>query len=129
MHARGDRTEQRESSRPVPNASKLGAAKIVTPLLEAPLEGSIYLAQPYENEPAFGSPEHPGGSLLALYLVAEGDGMLIKLAGKVEADPSTGQLTVTFARHPAAAVRRIEAEPLRRAAGAARDPAGCGAYE
>ena len=68
----------------------LGAAKIVTPLLEDPLEGSIYLAQPYANEPAFGSPEHPGGSLLALYLVAEGDGMLIKLAGKVEADPQHG---------------------------------------
>ena len=88
-----------------PEASILGAAKIVTPLLEAPLEGSIYLAQPYENEPAFGSPEHPGGSLLALYVVAEGDGMLIKLAGRVEADPRTGQLTVRFDEQPAAPVQ------------------------
>ena len=57
-----------------PEASMLGTAKIVTPLLEDPLEGSLYLAQPYANEPAFGSPEHPGGSLLALYLVAEATG-------------------------------------------------------
>jgi hypothetical protein len=83
-----------------PDASILGAAKIVTPLLEAPLEGSIYLAQPYENVPAFGSPEGPGGSLLALYVVAEGDGVLVKLAGHVEADPGTGQLTVTFDNNP-----------------------------
>ena len=90
------------SAEPVscPEASILGSAKIVTPLLEDPLEGSIYLAQPYENVPAFGSPEHPDGSLLALYLVAEGDGMLVKLAGNVRADPNTGQLTVTWANLP-----------------------------
>jgi hypothetical protein len=74
-----------------PDPSILGAAKIVTPLLEAPLEGSIYLAQQGAN---------PFGSLLALYLVAEGDGILIKLAGKVEANSQTGQLTVTWANLP-----------------------------
>jgi hypothetical protein len=74
-----------------PDASKLGVAKILTPLLEAPLEGSIYLAQQGAN---------PFGSLLALYLVAEGDGMSIKLVGKVEADPVTGQLTITFEDNP-----------------------------
>ncbi len=83
-----------------PEASIVGAAKIVTPLLADPLEGSIYLAQPYENVPAFGSLEHPGGSLLALYLVAEADGVLVKLAGEVEADPQTGRLTVTFGNLP-----------------------------
>ncbi len=89
------------ASAPVcPDASILGGAKIVTPLLEAPLEGSVYLAQPYENVPAFGSPEHPGGSLLALYVVAESDGVLVKLAGHVEADPQTGRLTVTFDNDP-----------------------------
>jgi hypothetical protein len=77
-----------------PEASKVGSAKIVTPLVEDPLEGSLYLAQPYENVPSFGSPEHPGGSLLAAYLVVEADGVLIKLAGKVQADAQTGQLTI-----------------------------------
>jgi hypothetical protein len=83
-----------------PDASKIGTAKIVTPLLEAPLEGSIYLAQPYENEPAFGSPEHPGGSFLALYLIAENEGLLIKLAGEVRANSETGQLTVSWKNLP-----------------------------
>jgi hypothetical protein len=77
-----------------PNASKVGTVKIVTPLLEQPLEGAVYLAEPYENP--FGSSEHPGGSLLALYVVAEGSGAVVKLAGNVEADPTTGQLTTRF---------------------------------
>jgi hypothetical protein len=74
-----------------PNASKVGTVTIETPLLEAPLEGSVYLAQQGQN---------PFESLLALYAVAEGSGVTIKLAGEVHADPATGQLTTTFAGNP-----------------------------
>ena len=74
-----------------PAASKLGLVKILTPLLEGPLEGSLYLAQQDDN---------PFGSLLALYLVAEGSGVLVKLAGRVELDPGTGQLTTRFEGNP-----------------------------
>lgn len=111
-----------------PDAAEVGSAKIVTPLLEDPLEGSIYLAQPYANEPAFGTLEHPGGSLLALYLVAEGDGMLVKLAGKVEADPDTGRLTVRWSDIP-----QLPSEDLKLSLfGGPRailvTPPGCGVY-
>jgi len=112
-----------------PEASKLGSAKIETPLLEDPLEGSLYLAQPYANDAAFGSVEHPGGSLLALYLVAEGDGMLIKLAGKVEADPNTGQLTVTFANLPQLPIGEIELNLYGGERALLVTPAACGSYE
>jgi hypothetical protein len=112
-----------------PDASKVGAAKIVTPLLEDPLEGSIYLAQPYENEPAFGSPEHPGGSLLAFDLVVEGDGMLIKLAGRVAADPSTGQLTVTFANVPQLPFSELKLSFFGGPRAILVTPPSCGAYE
>jgi hypothetical protein len=76
-----------------PAASKLGTLVAKTPLLEEQIEGSVYLAAPHDN---------PFGSLLALYIVAEAPerGALIRQAGEVHADPSTGQLTATFDHLP-----------------------------
>jgi hypothetical protein len=72
-----------------PEAAKLGSILAHTPLLDEPVEGSLYLAAPYEN------PEH---SLIAVYIVARARerGVLIKQAGRVEPDPRTGQLISTF---------------------------------
>ncbi len=112
-----------------PDAAKVGSAKIVTPLLEDPLEGSIYLAQPYENDPAFGSPEHPGGSLLALYLVAGADGMLLKLAGKVQADSQTGRLTVSWRNLPQLPIGEIKLSFFGGARALLLTPPACGNYE
>jgi hypothetical protein len=72
-----------------PESSKIGTLVAKTPLLEEAIEGSVYLAAPHEN---------PFGSLLALYIVAKAPerGVLIKQAGEVRADPSSGQLTTTF---------------------------------
>ncbi len=72
-----------------PDASKIGTVVASTPLLADKLEGSVYLAQQESN---------PFGSLLAIYVVVESktDGVHVKLAGQVHADPATGQLTTTF---------------------------------
>jgi len=70
-----------------PDGSRVGTVSIVTPLLDAPLEGSIYLAAPHDN---------PFGSLLAVYVVARGPGLIVKLAGRVESDPLSGQLSAVF---------------------------------
>ncbi|HET9677228.1 MAG TPA: hypothetical protein VFP21_06975 [Solirubrobacterales bacterium] len=72
-----------------PNNSKIGDFTVSTPLFEQRLEGAIYLAAPYQN---------PFGSLLAVYLVAKSSarGVLVKVAGRIEPDPATGQLTATF---------------------------------
>lgn len=72
-----------------PDASKIGKVVATTPLLADKLEGSVYLAQQENN---------PFGSLLAIYVVVESktDGVFVKLAGHVHADPATGQLTTTF---------------------------------
>ena len=71
-----------------PDASKLGSLEVRTPLLDRALNGSVYLAKPYENE---------FGTLLALYLVIRSDdlGVLIKLPVKVEPNPLSGQLVAT----------------------------------
>lgn len=72
-----------------PNDAKLGDFTVRVPLFEEALQGAIYLAKPHEN---------PFGSLLALYLVAKlpQRGVLVKLAGRLDPDPATGQITATF---------------------------------
>jgi hypothetical protein len=74
-----------------PDGSKVGSVTIDTPLLEEPLTGSVYLAKPFDN---------PSNSLIAMYVVVHGPGIIIKLDGSVAADPVTGQLTATFDDNP-----------------------------
>jgi hypothetical protein len=74
-----------------PRASKLGTVTAETPLLKEPLAGEVFLAQPNEN---------PFGSMLAMYLVVRGPGVLVKIPGRVDADPVTGRLTATFKNNP-----------------------------
>jgi hypothetical protein len=79
-----------------PAASKLGTVEVDTPLLEetpgeAPLKGGVYIAKQGAN---------PFHSLLAIYIVVEGHGVVVKLPGEVKADPVTGQLTATFDNNP-----------------------------
>jgi hypothetical protein len=74
-----------------PESSKIGTVRVDTPLLEKPLEGNVYLASQTDN---------PFGSLLAIYLVAKGPGVIVKLAGHVEADAVTGRLTTVFDNQP-----------------------------
>jgi hypothetical protein len=72
-----------------PESSKLGTLFARSPLLQEPLEGSIYLARPLKNR---------FGTLLSLYIVASAPerGVLIKQAGRADINQATGQLTTTF---------------------------------
>ena len=85
-----------------PEAAKLGSVSIDSPLLEQGelAEGSVYLAQP--KDPTRAGQENPFNSLVALYMVARVPerGVIVKSAGKVDLDPSTGQITTTFDNLP-----------------------------
>lgn len=110
-----------ESDEPVqcPNASKVGTVEIETPLLETPLTGSVFLAQPNQNK---------FNSLLALYIVAEGDGVLIKLAAHVEANPLTGQLTTVVRENPQQPFSNLKLHFFGGPRAALMTPQTCGTY-
>ncbi|MGH2913184.1 MAG: hypothetical protein ACRDJ3_11995, partial [Solirubrobacteraceae bacterium] len=76
-----------------PQASKIGTLELETPLVPHKLEGELFLAAQNEN---------PFHSTLATYIVVNDPitGVLIKIAGKLEADPHTGRLTATFPENP-----------------------------
>jgi hypothetical protein len=101
-----------------PDASKLGSVEILTPLLDEPLAGNLYLAQQGDN---------PFKSLLAMYLVAEGHGVRIKQAGQVTLSPN-GQLTTGFASAPQTPFSDIHLEIYGGQRAALRTPAACGTY-
>lgn len=75
-----------------PDAAKIGTVEVNTPLLDHPLPGAVYVAEPYQN---------PFGSLLAIYIAVHDpiSGVVIKLAGRVDIGPG-GQLTTTFSENP-----------------------------
>ena len=103
-----------------PDASKLGSAKVESSLLNGPLSGPIYLATPHQN---------PSGSLLAAYVVVEGEGVRIKLPGFFETDPVTGQITARFTENPQLPFEDLKLDIFGGARGALRTPATCGSYE
>jgi uncharacterized repeat protein (TIGR01451 family) len=95
-----------------PSASRIGSLEVKTPVLAEydekgeveldpetaepipdPLEGSVYLAKPFDN---------PFGSLLAVYLTVEDEktGLVAKVAAKITADPDTGQLVTRVEESP-----------------------------
>jgi hypothetical protein len=113
-----------------PAESKIGSIEIETPLLAEKLNGAVYVATPYDNRPEFGSPEHPGGSLLALYVVAKNPArrILIKVAGKLEPNPVTGQLTTTFDNNPQQPFNKFTLKFRPGATAPLVSPPACGTY-
>jgi hypothetical protein len=113
-----------------PPESKIGSILIETPLLNETIPGAIYIATPYDNVPEFGDPEHPGGSLLALYVVAKDPerGILIKVAGKITPNPVTGQLVTTFENTPQQPFSKFTLKFRPGATAPLVSPPTCGAY-
>ncbi len=105
-----------------PEASKLGSLIVHTPLLEEPIEGSLYLATPYENK---------FGTLGALYMVARAPerGVLVKQAGKIEFNQVTGQITSTFEELPPIPFSEFQLHFREGARAPLSTPQACGEYK
>ncbi len=115
-----------------PDASKVGTMTVRSPLLgefneegkptgKHLLHGAVYLAKPYQN---------PFGSLIAIYLVVEDPdtGIVVKLAGKVTPDPSTGRLTTTVTENPQQPLEDVELDFFKGARAPLKTPLACGTY-
>jgi hypothetical protein len=86
-----------------PSASQIGTVEVTTPVLASPLKGHVYVAQPLcggAGQPACSEADAADGNLFRLYLEVAGSGVIVKLEGRVSANPTTGQLTTTFAENP-----------------------------
>jgi hypothetical protein len=123
-----------------PDASKLGTVEVTTPLLVQrdsehklvlnpetdepllePLHGSVYLAKPFDN---------PFGSLLAIYIDVEDarNGIVAKLAGRIEPDPQTGQITTRFTENPQLPLEDIRLHLYRGARASLITPPTCATH-
>jgi uncharacterized repeat protein (TIGR01451 family) len=104
-----------------PDASRIGSIEVDSPLEDHPLLGSIFAATPHDN---------PFDSLLAIYAVIDDkpSGVLVKLPGKVEADPNTGRLVSTFDNNPQLPFSHFRLSFFGGAHGVLRTPAVCGDY-
>jgi hypothetical protein len=103
-----------------PHGSRIGAATIETPVLDHSLPAAVYLASPGDN---------PFDSLLAVYVAVDDErsGVVLKFAGRVEADPATGQLSVSFDELPQIPIAGVELR-LFDNPGLLRTPGSCGLY-
>jgi hypothetical protein len=99
-----------------PAAATVGTAELFTPLLpegpqgEAPLTGHIYVAEPKcggGSQPECTEASAENGELFGAYLEAEGHGVIVKLAGTLSIDPSSGQITASFAENPQLPVSEV----------------------
>ncbi len=104
-----------------PPESKIGSIEIETPILAEKITGAVYVATPFDN---------PFDSLLSLYVVAKvpDRGIVVKVAGRVELDPVTGQLVTRFLNNPQQPFSRFTLKFHPGATAPLASPPACGAY-
>jgi hypothetical protein len=104
-----------------PDASKIGTVRVQTPLLDHAIEGSVFAAAQGDN---------PFGSLLAMYVSIDDPqtGVVVKIAGHVEADPNTGRLTAVFDDNPQVSFSSFQLDLFGGPRAVLRTPPTCGTY-
>jgi hypothetical protein len=78
-----------------PDASKIGTARVDTPLLAEPVVGDVVLGEPKSTDPA-------SGEMFRLFIVVRDTerGLVVKIHGTATADPQTGRISSVFANNP-----------------------------
>jgi hypothetical protein len=113
-----------------PQASKIGTVSVESPLVDESLEGPLFVAQPDDPNTSTPGAENPFDSFLAVYLVLRNQnlGVIVKQAGRVEADPVTGQLTATFDEVPQVPFSHLETRFREGPRAPLVTPGQCGTY-
>ncbi len=104
-----------------PNVSKIGDFTVQSPLFPETVEGALFLAAPHDN---------PFGTLLAVYLVAKNSdrGILVKVAGRLDADPASGRLVATFDNLPQLPYTNLKMHFREGQRSPLATPATCGSF-
>jgi hypothetical protein len=104
-----------------PEASKVASIELSTPALAGVLQGSVYLATQNEN---------PFHTLLAGYIVVDDPttGVLIKIPGRIDPDPVTGQLVARFDENPQFPFSDLKLHFFGGPRAPLTTPVGCGTY-
>jgi len=103
-----------------PDSSKLGTVEMASPLLSTGLSGSIYVASPEADQ--------GGGAGLPAYLVAGGDGVVIKLRAEMEIDRGDGSVTARFDDVPQVPISRLKMHFFGGERAPFATPVTCGRY-
>ncbi len=110
-----------------PAGSKLGSVQVASPALprsadgsEGALAGFVYLGAPASSSVT--------GPPYTIYLLAEGYGLSVRLAGTVTPNPTTGQLTTTFTENPQLPFEDLKLDFFGGPRAALATPPGCGSY-
>ncbi len=96
------------------DASRIGIAEVVTPLLPEPLRGALYIGTLTPTE------------RYRVFLTASAGSTVIALQGDVEANEETGQLTTVFRELPELPFAELKLSFFGGATAALANPAECG---
>jgi hypothetical protein len=99
-----------------PDSSKVGTVSIDTPVLRDPVAGDVILGAQRPDQ------------LLRLFFVVRGPGLLMKIPGKVDPDPVTGQLIATFDGSPQLPFTSLKTSFKGGPRAALVNPKACGTY-
>jgi hypothetical protein len=104
-----------------PESSKVGTVEAITPVLDHPVKGFVYLAEQGNN---------PFGSLIALYIALSDPqtGTVVKVAARVELDPQTGQLRTVLDNSPQLPFEDLKLDFFGGPRAPLVTPASCGVF-
>ena len=100
-----------------PNTSKIGNFDIVSPALDGPLLGSLYMGEPKP------------GNQYRVFMVASGFGINAKIVAEVHPDPLTGQLTMSVTDLPEVPFEEFNMQLFSSDRGLVATPTQCHLYQ
>jgi hypothetical protein len=113
---------EKNASANCPDAAKIGSIEADVPALEEPLHGAVYQRTPQP------------GRLFGLWVVADEQGVHLKLPAQIEPNPLTGQVTVAFdgidalGGLPQVPVADLKLDVFGGPRAPLATPSGCGTY-